>query len=80
MKEGGVEAQGASFKCLNKLSLYLSVLVFLIGALVLGGSFFHVPILVTVQPGLASMKVNSATALMLAALSLWLLQQDVPGI
>jgi len=80
MKEGGVEAQGASFKCLNKLSLFLSVLVFLIGALVLGGSFFHVPILVTVQPGLASMKVNSATALMLAALSLWLLQQDVPGI
>src|ERR1043166_2197269 len=67
------------FKCLNKLSLFLSVLVFIIGALVLGG-FFHVPILTPLQPGLASMKVNSAIALMLAALSLWLLRQDVPGI
>jgi PAS domain S-box-containing protein len=47
-----------------------------IGSLVLLGWAFRIPLLISVLPGLVTMKVNTALSLMLSGISLWLL---LPG-
>ncbi len=47
-----------------------------IGATGLMGWIFDVPVLQRIHPALVTMKANTAIALMLAALSLWLLQEE----
>jgi PAS domain S-box-containing protein len=61
---------------LKRCSLAAATLVFLTALLVLGGWFFHIPDLTTIVPGFASMKVNTAVSLGLAALSLALLNRE----
>ena len=59
---------------LRNLSLLLSAVVFLIGALVLTGWLFEIPALTRVRPGFSTMKVNTAFGLIVAAVALTLLQ------
>jgi hypothetical protein len=50
-----------------------AILVALMGTLVLGGWFLHMPVLTHVLPGLTSMKVNTAVGVLAAGLALlWL--------
>jgi diguanylate cyclase (GGDEF)-like protein/PAS domain S-box-containing protein len=64
------------FKSLRLYCQASAIAVVAIGCLVLIGWEFHVDYLMTVLPGLVSMKANTAVGLGLSAISLWLL---LPG-
>jgi len=62
----------------HSLSRAAGLSVAAVGALVLGGWAFEIHALTSVLPGLASMKVNTALAFVLAGMSLFLLARDKP--
>lgn len=60
-------------KSLQYISQFLSIAVFVLGCLVSLGWIFDISILKSVLPQLVSMKANTAIALIIGAISLWLL-------
>jgi hypothetical protein len=64
------------FKTLQRYCQMSAIAVFALACLVLYGWAFHVETLMTVFPGLVTMKANTAVGLGLSAISLWLL---LPG-
>lgn len=64
-------------KSLQYISQILSIAVFILGCLVSLGWIFDISIFKSVLPQLVTMKANTAIALIIGAISLWLLHQKL---
>ncbi len=80
MLHNGSMTPGQSFQVLlDRLTRIGCVLVACASALALCGWLFHIPNLTRLAPGLASMKINTACALMAAAAATWILHTRASG-
>ena len=71
---------GQSFqRLLDRLIRVGTVVVACVCVLVLCGWLFQIAALANLMPGLTSMKINTACALLAAAVAVWLLHTRVPG-
>jgi diguanylate cyclase (GGDEF)-like protein len=64
---------------LDRLIRIGTILVACVCGLVLWGWLFHIPALTQLTPSQASMKVNTACALLAAAIAVWVLHTRAPG-
>lgn len=71
---------GASYLViLNRFARVGAVAVALVGIAVIIGWILHIPFLMSVGPGLATMKVNTACSFLVAGSALWILHTRPPG-
>ncbi|MEO8064073.1 MAG: diguanylate cyclase [Pseudomonadota bacterium] len=79
ISSSSVTAAGSFQLLLDRLVRIGSVSVAFVGVVVLCGWLFHIPVLTQVLPSFASMKVNTACALLASAVTVWCLHTGTSG-